>query len=177
MSCNRPVHRDARPPRARRGAIVSVLALTCAALLIGACGKGSSSSSTTTAAPTTMSTVKSTSTTAGSTATTVKPSPTPTGMDPWAVRPDDIEATVGSRYAFVCPAAGDPSYSVWGVGPYTDDSSICTAAVHSGVITAAKGGTVTFDVTTGMESYKGSTANGVTTSEYGGWPRQFSFVR
>ena len=66
---------------------------------------------------------------------------------------------------------------VWGVGPYTDDSSVCTAAVHAGLITAAKGGTVTFDVTTGMDAYKGSTANGVTSLDYGGWPRQFSFVR
>ncbi len=98
-------------------------------------------------------------------------------MDPWSVRPSDFDAVIGSRYSYVCPAGGDASFALWGVGTYTDDSSICVAAVHSGLITVAKGGTVTFDVAKGAESYKGSTANGVTSLDYGPWDKQFSFVR
>jgi LCCL domain len=68
----------------------------------------------------------------------------------------------------VCPPDGTPA-SVWGTDTYTDDSSICTAAVHAGVITLADGGDVTFQLTPGQDSYQGSTANGVTSLDYGAW--------
>ena len=83
----------------------------------------------------------------------------------------------GNRYSFVCPPSVDTSATVWGVGPYTDDSAICVAAVHSGLFSPTQGGTVVFDVQAGASAYTGSTSNGITTLEYGEWPVQFAFVR
>ncbi|EYD77868.1 hypothetical protein Rumeso_00595 [Rubellimicrobium mesophilum DSM 19309] len=67
-----------------------------------------------------------------------------------------------------------PQRSVWGSGPYTADSDICTAARHAGVI-GAEGGEVTVRRVAGQESYAGGTANGVTTSSYGSYGASFTF--
>ena len=65
--------------------------------------------------------------------------------------------------------------TVWGTGEYTDDSSVCTAAVHAGRIDAQRGGTVTFRPQPGRPSYRGSTAHGVTTTDYGAFDGGFAF--
>lgn len=67
-----------------------------------------------------------------------------------------------------CDTEAAASGRVWGSGPYTDDSRICRAAVHAGVIDA-EGGTMTFTVVDGQESYSGSEANGVESRDYGAW--------
>lgn len=79
------------------------------------------------------------------------------------------------EFEFDCPAGGEASGSVWGgnEGRYTHDSSICTAAVHAGVITTERGGTVHVTVTEGLDSYESSTANGVTTESWGPWDTAF----
>jgi phage baseplate assembly protein gpV len=71
---------------------------------------------------------------------------------------------------------GGAAGSVWGTGTYTDDSSICTAAVHAGLITFAEGGEVAFRFTAGQDSYAGSSANGVDSRDYGSWGTSFEFV-
>jgi hypothetical protein len=64
--------------------------------------------------------------------------------------------------------------TVWGEpSSYTDDSDICTAAVHAGIITAAHGGRIAVTPRDGQASYQGSTANGVTTLPYGSWSGSF----
>jgi hypothetical protein len=68
-------------------------------------------------------------------------------------------------FTFICPANGY-LYAVAGTGTYTDDSSICTAATHAGVITKAAGGTVTITPNGGTATYVGTTQNGVTTRSY-----------
>lgn len=80
-----------------------------------------------------------------------------------------------TEFTVECEAGGTPG-SVWGTGTYTDDSSICTAAVHAGLITVADGGEVTFRLVEGQESYEGSSANGVDSSDYGSWGASFEFV-
>jgi hypothetical protein len=72
---------------------------------------------------------------------------------------------------FTCPA-GCTSVSVWGTDLYTDDSSICGAAVHVGVI-GAGGGNVRVIMDAGAQSYKGSVRNGVTSNNWGAWTRSF----
>lgn len=74
-----------------------------------------------------------------------------------------------------CPA-GPYSGSAWGSGPYTNDSTICAAAQHSGVISAA-GGQVRVLAAPGLQSYRGSEWNGVTTSDYGPWSGSIIFDR
>ncbi len=81
----------------------------------------------------------------------------------------------GERFTFRCPRGG-PARAVWGSGTYSDDSSICTAAVHYGVIGFASGGTVTIEIRAGRSSYRGSTRNGVTTGDWGSWSGSFVIV-
>ena len=76
--------------------------------------------------------------------------------------PDGTEALECS-----CTAART-SGSVWGSGPYTADSDICTAATHAGAIGVA-GGTVKVLRIGGLESYTGSVANGVRSSDWGAY--------
>jgi hypothetical protein len=75
---------------------------------------------------------------------------------------------------FVCPPGGQ-AYTVWGTDIYTDDSSVCTAAVHTGLINFEEGGEVVVEIRGGESSYLGTTANGVTTLSYGPWRRSFAF--
>ena len=64
-----------------------------------------------------------------------------------------------------CPpdrAAG----SVWGSGPYTYDSNICTAAKHAGLL-GSDGGEIWAQMAPGEDAYHGSSRNGIQTSAYG----------
>lgn len=74
-----------------------------------------------------------------------------------------------------CTADDSPS-SVWGTGPFTADSSICTAAVFAGQIAPHYGGEATFEILGGLESYEGGEANGVTTQPHGSSDSSFDFV-
>ena len=73
-----------------------------------------------------------------------------------------------------CTCNGPGSGTVWGTGVYTTDSPLCSAAVHSG---AAKpsGGAVKPRAAAGCGAYVGSAANGVTTSNWGSYPKSFYF--
>lgn len=74
----------------------------------------------------------------------------------------------------VCSCAPDARVgSVWGTGPFTGDSDVCTAARFAGAI-GAEGGVVRLTGLPGMSSYAGGTANGVTTRTWGGYGRSFS---
>jgi len=81
------------------------------------------------------------------------------------------------RFAFTCPAnpRGRDQY-VWGSNPYTDDSSVCQAAVHAGAITYASGGRVVVETRPGQDRYTGSRRNGVETLDYGSWGDSFYVV-
>lgn len=85
-----------------------------------------------------------------------------------------LDGGPGTTIQATCPAGCDSSGSVWGTGTYSDDSSICKAAIHAGVITSA-GGSVSVNIVGGLDSYTGSTQNGVTTSNWGSWSRSFTF--
>lgn len=85
-----------------------------------------------------------------------------------------IAGDAGTQIAVTCPA-GCTSGSVWGTGTYSDDSYVCTAAIHAGALTSA-GGVTTVQIAAGLSSYPASTQNGVTTSSWGSWGRSFVFV-
>ena len=90
--------------------------------------------------------------------------------------PFNIRALQGAgRLTCVC----DPqnmSGTVWGSGTYTDDSSLCLAAVHAGIISLG-GGTISIVRTPGLGRYSGSSRNGVRTQSYGPWSGSFRFVQ
>jgi hypothetical protein len=82
----------------------------------------------------------------------------------------------GRRFTYSCPPGGTPA-SVWGTDIYTDDSRLCTAAVHAGLITLAGGGVVTIEIRPDAGSYEGSSRNGITSTAYGPYRGSFVFAR
>lgn len=90
--------------------------------------------------------------------------------------PDRIQDMRGSRASFTCSCtaeAGDAG-TVWGSGPYSDDSAVCRAAMHAGVV-GDEPGNVTINFMPGRDSYTASEANGVQTSRWGSWGGSFAF--
>lgn len=73
-----------------------------------------------------------------------------------------------------CPSGGTPG-AIWGTDFYTSGSSICTAAVHAGLITFSSGGVVILRYGSGRSSYEGTSRNGVTSLSYGRFETSFSF--
>ncbi|HYE97127.1 MAG TPA: LCCL domain-containing protein [Rubricoccaceae bacterium] len=94
----------------------------------------------------------------------------------WASSASEFRRYVGWRVAYHCPPGGT-AHSVWGSGPYTDDSSVCTAAVHAGALTLARGGRVVIEIQRGRDTYYGSHRQGITTLDYGVWGGSFVVVR
>lgn len=119
------------------------------------------------------------------------PAPTPTAAPqvaavpaPAAVpaRPGTAVAACRARWleyapppaSLTCSCPEGDAARVWGTDVYTDDSSICGAARHAGMIPAG-GGPVTIYAMPGQPSYAGSRRNGVASSAYGSWSASFSF--
>lgn len=80
----------------------------------------------------------------------------------------------GGSEEITCRCWGPGNSSVWGTDVYTDDSGLCTAAVHAGAI-PSDGGVLTVYALPGRETYGGSTRNGVRSSDYGSWRRSIAF--
>jgi len=92
----------------------------------------------------------------------------------WEANGSSLNAKVGETFTLAC-SPGGAEHSVWGTDIYTSDSSICTAGVHSGLITYQQGGTVTIELRPGRAIYGSSERNGVTTSPYGSYQQSFVF--
>jgi len=103
------------------------------------------------------------------------PSANPVGGLDWNANATLYRGQNGLNVDYRCPAGGTIG-SVYGTGVYTDDSRVCSAAVHAGLITLASGGKVTIKILPGRASYLGSTRHGVTSSSYGAWTGSYSFV-
>jgi hypothetical protein len=114
------------------------------------------------------------------------PDPTPAGttveaIDPalsggWLSTAEVHRGANGDEFRYSCSPDGVFG-SIWGSGPYTDDSSVCTAGVHAGVITRARGGVVTIVIRPGRASYEGTRRHGVTTEPYEAWDGSYVVVR
>ncbi len=72
----------------------------------------------------------------------------------------------GRRLTVVCATVVVPR-SVWGSDNYSTDSSICTAAVHAGVLAPGRAGAVTLVIGAGADSLPGSVRNGITSKSAG----------
>lgn len=88
--------------------------------------------------------------------------------------PQAFRGEVGKQINYDCPAGGTAS-SIWGVEVYTDDSSVCTAAVHVGLLTFEDGGTVLVEITAGQDSYQSGVANEIESRSYSTWGGSFIF--
>jgi hypothetical protein len=95
----------------------------------------------------------------------------------WSENVVSQRAAKNAEFSFLClPNSEGTVGTVWGTDIYTDDSSICTAAVHAGVISLAEGGLVSLEILAGKSSYKGTSRNDITTSSYGEWVGSYQFV-
>ncbi len=75
-----------------------------------------------------------------------------------------------------CTAEAGRTGAVWGTGTYTADSRICRAAIHAGVIPPGGGGTVIVSPAPGQQAYRGTQANGITTTNFGPWRASFTLA-
>ncbi len=108
--------------------------------------------------------------TSGAPATGAKP-----GGKGWSADAQAFRGKNGQRYTYLCPASGTRN-PTWGTATYTDDSSVCTAAVNFGLITVAEGGTVTIEIRPGLHAYAASSRNGTTSQSYGSFGGSFVVV-
>ncbi len=99
----------------------------------------------------------------------------PGAIQAWAAEAGEHRGQDGEEFDYECPPNGEPN-TVWGTDIYTDDSSVCTAAAHVGVITVEDGGDVTIEIRPGEDSYDGSERNGITTLDYPSWGGSFVIV-
>lgn len=95
----------------------------------------------------------------------------------WSFGPGQYRGKNGQRYTFKCLPNGETS-TILGTDIYTDDSSVCSAAVHEGLITTASGGVVTIEIRPGQDAYVGSERNGIKSGDFNNrWSGSFVFVR
>ncbi|MEV6927718.1 LCCL domain-containing protein [Dactylosporangium sp. NPDC051485] len=95
--------------------------------------------------------------------------------DDWSSTAETYDSKPGTTVAYRCAPNGT-IITVWGSGPYTTDSSVCTAAVHAGKITLDAGGRVVIKIVAGPNSYEGTTRHDIATSSYNEFPWAFEFV-
>lgn len=97
----------------------------------------------------------------------LRPDAAATEID-WRTSPLDLDlrGMNGERYLFRCPPGKPLPSRVIGSGPYTDDSSICSAAVHAGAIGAKDGGEVTIEIRPGEARYVAAERNYVRSVAY-----------
>ena len=93
----------------------------------------------------------------------------------WQAHACESRGEIGATVVYDCPAGGPPG-KAWGDLVYTDDSSVCTAAVHAGAITVDAGGAVTIRIRSGQAGYVGTERNGIRTRPWDRWAGSFEVV-
>ncbi|MFI5301833.1 MAG: LCCL domain-containing protein, partial [Polyangiales bacterium] len=92
---------------------------------------------------------------------------------PCALQAKDVKGAEKATRLVQCPSGCTESGGgVWGTDLYTDDSAVCPALIHAGVLKAS-GGSATITFTKGQLTYLGSSRNGVDSADYGKWARSF----
>jgi hypothetical protein len=101
--------------------------------------------------------------------------PPPSVEGPWSAHAMDHRGRTGERFEYDCPPGGSPG-PIWGTGIYTDDSSVCTAAVLAGHISFVDGGRVTIEMRPGRHFYVGTRRQVVRSGAWGQWDGSFVIV-
>ncbi|MDP2307412.1 MAG: LCCL domain-containing protein [Pseudomonadota bacterium] len=92
--------------------------------------------------------------------------------DAYATNAREWRGLNGKRVEIRCEPEFDLG-SIWGTDVYTDDTDVCTAAAHAGVITRLSGGTVLIEIRPGRSWYPGSTRNDITSGTFPEWGGSF----
>jgi hypothetical protein len=79
----------------------------------------------------------------------------------------DVPGNQGTSWYMTCPATCAEERPIWGTDIYTDDSSVCRAAIHAQAISASRGGLILITWAPPQATYVGTTRNGVTSPDYG----------
>jgi hypothetical protein len=69
---------------------------------------------------------------------------------------------------------GNLQGAVWGTEVYTSDSRLAAVAVHAGLLQPGQKGIIKVRILPGQKSYKGTTANGVASRNWGKWNLSFT---
>lgn len=94
----------------------------------------------------------------------------------WETSATDFDGEIGMQIGYSCPSSGIPQ-TIYGTDLYTTDSSVCTAAVHAGLITLEDGGDVVIRIRERAQGFLASDRNGITSSEFQGSWSSFEFMR
>jgi hypothetical protein len=100
----------------------------------------------------------------------------------WSATAVAYRGQIGKRLTVYCPAGAQPNYdNVYGTDIYSDDTEICTAAVHAGLIqwngkVATTSATVTIEIRPSPQSYKASKRNGIQSNEFGPTEGAYVFI-
>jgi len=86
-----------------------------------------------------------------------------------------IKGVPGSMHRVACPANCRETGTTWGTDVYTADSPICRAAIHAGLV-SDRGGEVAVILEPGRPAYRGTTRNGVESSDYGSYRASYRFA-
>lgn len=87
----------------------------------------------------------------------------------------DFANRIGESFYF--EVVGSSANSAWGTEVYTYDSNLATAAVHSGILRSGQRGLVKVTILKSADPHRGSTQNGVTTSNWGPYSASFTVER
>ncbi len=95
----------------------------------------------------------------------------------WLTNARAYRSSMGRTITFRCPPLrGRRSKAVYGSNPYTIDSGVCWAGVHSGRLTRA-GGYVTIRIIPGRSRYVGSRRYGKRSLRWGRYHTSFRVIR
>jgi hypothetical protein len=101
--------------------------------------------------------------------------PTPSEEISWNETARSLAGKVDQDFTYACPQGGTIG-NVWGTDFYAASSSICSAAVHAGIINARDGGEIKIRIRSGEGFYNGTTSNGVVSDRYGPTEDSFAFL-
>jgi hypothetical protein len=96
-------------------------------------------------------------------------------MDTPAKSPFNV-ATVGTKFVVVCPKkCTDFKSDIFGTEVFTDQSAICLAGIHSGVMSDL-GGELEFMIEAGQSFYKGTKSFGIISKARDAYVRSYKFL-
>ena len=96
-------------------------------------------------------------------------------MIDWSATASNISKRLDQDFEYVCPEGGTVA-RIYGTDIYTSGSSICSAAVHAGLINAREGGNVRIQILGPQEFFNGTERNGVSSRKYGAYDSSFIFL-
>jgi hypothetical protein len=95
----------------------------------------------------------------------------------WNETASNLDGKLDQDFMYMCSPNGTVTNNVQGTDIYTSSSSICSAAVHAGIITAKNGGKVKLVISQGEKFYNATQRNGVLSTRHTNHPWSFKFMK